>query len=204
MEKYYKRYVTYARFIGFVLRYIPNTEESMAKYVLGDSYDNYSELYDMLNAMWGYEQISIPIYTIGIDYNDEQNVTHVKNLIREFRAALQRTCDEYASYYNEMYSNYKKEFDYATGITNSVETEGINVDLPNKKIDSESIYSYPSSGDKGKSVYTDNSKFLSMKRQYMSQIRDLNREFAKKFSDCFLHILIEREEISKEEYEEHE
>lgn len=194
MEKYYKEYITFNKF------YLLNRKWGII--IINDIFKDFKDsegLYDMFVSMYNEEQISVPCY-----YQDDITQDDFNKVVNIFSRYVQYVTNEFVDYYNEMYDNYKKEFDYTLGITNSVETEGINVDLPNKKIDSESIYSYPSSGDKGKSVYTDNSKFLSMKRQYLSQIRDLNREFARKYKDCFLHILVEKEEITKKEYEDNE
>lgn len=154
----------------------------------------YSELLAQFLNLWNDYYLAIPLEFDIIDdvFNDKDTKEKLYEYVDN---SLKDIIGEWKSYYNEMITNYSKDFDYATGITNSIENESINVDLPNKKVDSESIYSYPSSGDKGKTTYVDNSKFLSMKRQYLSQIRDLYKEFAKKFKDMFMHLYIEEEVI---------
>ena len=144
-----------------------------------------------------------------------------------------QTYYENRSYYKEMFDNYYKQFDYATtglrkvvemhstntntgsvvddgSSSNTDETRGIHVDLPNKQIDPDDIYTYPSDADKSNSesstsnhntrdienqgasdttnTYVDNTRFLEMKARALRLIRNLYLDFAEKFSDCFIHI----------------
>lgn len=147
--------------------------------------DRTNNLVDALKAQWSVYEISGE--TIG-----------------EFKLFLVTTFNEYKRYYEEMLDNYDKEFDYREGIIRKTSLEGsvtnedksIYVDLPNKKIDESDIYAYPSSGNKdnGKtmnnstSTTTNNADMIRLRVQYLSQIRDLYRDFALKFSDCFIHI----------------
>ena len=104
--------------------------------------------------------------------------------IGEFKLMLTDTLNEYKAYYEEMISNYEKEYDYATAISRTDET--VHVELPNKQISPTDYYKYPSSVDKR--TNTDPARFLLLKQQYLSQIRNLYREFASRFTDCFIHI----------------
>lgn len=114
----------------------------------------------------------------------------------EFKYFMIDTLNVHKKYYEEMIDNYDKEFDYSVATIRKTKSKGnqknVNVDLPNKKIDAIDIYSYPSSGDKTDSEneisYEHPDIFLTLKKQYMNQIRDLYREYAEKFSDCFIHI----------------
>ena len=112
--------------------------------------------------------------------------------IGEFKMFLLDTFTLHKDYYEDMITNYDKEFDYTTGIVRTSETDAkdIHVELPNKKIDENDIYKYPNDANKGNTVITnrDNSLFLRMKREYLRQIRNLYNEFAMKFTDCFIHI----------------
>ena len=117
---------------------------------------------------------------------------------------LTNVYNQHFSYYREMLDNYKKEYDYATGNVKTTtfsrsgesDTQGISVDLPNKKVDPDDIYSYPDSGDKshgsssseGTTTVVDSGAILQLKREYMEQIRNVYQEFSNMFSDCFLHI----------------
>lgn len=106
------------------------------------------------------------------------------------------------------------------------EDKSIHVDLPNKQINPNNIYDYPSDGNKrngtsntttsntrgtteseqgtsnvtndrstanegtsdSTNTYTDYTKFYEIKERAMKSIRNLYRDFAEKFSDCFIHI----------------
>ena len=106
------------------------------------------------------------------------------------------------------------------------EDKSIHVDLPNKQINPNNIYDYPSDGNKrngtsntttsntrgtteseqgtsnvtndrstanegtsdSTNTYTDYTKFYEMKERAMKSIRNLYKDFAEKFSDCFIHI----------------
>lgn len=127
----------------------------------------------------------------------------------EFQLFLLSTFNEYQSYYKELLDNYEKKFEWDTkGLTRTTtsnrtgsstdNSEGITVDLPNKVIDKADYFKYPSGADKGTAnnsstsdetrTVTMNDNFIFMKNQYMNQIKNLYREFALKFSDCFVHI----------------
>lgn len=147
-----------------------------------------TKLLEMIRGLYYNYDIAEPVSTDNIstlynNYNDEYNTlfSYTMNCITSF-------IRQWKDYYIEMIDNYEKEYDYQTGITRQVEAKGIAVDLPNKKVDDTDIYKYPSSGDKTTSVVTDNSKMIYLKKQYMSQIRDLYIEFANRFKDMFMHI----------------
>lgn len=139
--------------------------------------DRTNFLLEALRHMWEYYEISGE--TIG-----------------EFKMFFKDTFELHKAYYEEMITNYDKTFAYENGISRTVEnyTEGksINVDLPNKVINADDIYKYPSSGDKGNTsattTYTNPELFLKLKNQYLRQVRNLYNEFAMKFSDCFIHL----------------
>lgn len=123
------------------------------------------ELQLALSSMWDFYEISGE--TIG-----------------EFKLMLLDTLHEYSSYYEEMITNYEKEFDYATAVIRK--TDNIHIELPNKQVSPTDYDKYPSSIDKVN--VNDPARFLLLKQQYLAQIRNLYREFASRFTDCFIHI----------------
>lgn len=126
-----------------------------------------------LTAMWGIYEISAE--TVG-----------------QFRIYLSDTFAIWCDYYDKMIDTYERDYDFESGVDTKVTTtdKSIHVALPNKKIDQKDIYAYPDSGDKTESSVTTTNmdKFISLKLQYMKQIRNLYNEFATRFYDCFIHI----------------
>lgn len=98
-------------------------------------------------------------------------------------------------YYKEMLTNYKKEFDFATGIkrttTNVGENKELIVELPNKVVNPDNYFDYPSNANKDNSSLTvemtDPSKFIYLKNQYLRQVRNLIEEFSEKFKVLFMN-----------------
>ena len=123
-------------------------------------------------------------YDIVIEYIEDQQLGFCK----AFQRYMLEVINEYKNYYDEMITAYSKQYDYTEGLIKTIDNESIYVDLPNKVVNANDIYKYPSSGDKGKSTITSKDRFIALKRQYMAQIRDLYREFAYKFKDLFYHI----------------
>ena len=106
----------------------------------------------------------------------------------------------------------------ATEGTNSREgsNESIHVDLPNKQIDANDIYKYPSDGDKGSdtventynesttnditdskttsgtsdntTTYEDPAKFFDLYQKALRACRNIFMEQADDYSECFIHI----------------
>lgn len=122
-------------------------------------------------------------YDIVIKYIEDQQL----GFCRAFKGYMLEVINEYKNYYDEMITAYSKQYDYTEGLIKTIDNESIYVDLPNKVVNATDIYKYPSSGDKGKSTITNKDRFIALKLQYMSQIRDLYREFAYKFKDLFYH-----------------
>lgn len=137
---------------------------------------NYTTLNEMFQAIW-------LEYDIVIKYDENDKLKFCK----KFRDYMVEVINEYQNYYEEMLKAYTKEYDYAEGVIKTIENKSIYVDLPNKVVNATDIYKYPSSGDKGSSTITSKDRFIALKLQYMSQIRDLYREFAYKFKDLFYH-----------------
>ena len=104
--------------------------------------------------------------------------------IGDFKLMLLDTLNEHKAYYEDMISNYEKAFDYAKAVER--ETDNVHIELPNKQVSPTDYDKYPSSIDKVK--VNDPARFLLLKQQYLSQIRNLYREFASRFTDCFIHI----------------
>ena len=139
-----------------------------------------------------------------------------------FLDGLEDVFKEYRDYFEEILTNYNKQYDYTTGIIKTKiktkngtkvsedyinrtdgATEAVH-DLPNRVLSSSDISGYASQiikndnttgiNDTNTDTYnlaegetiTDPSQLLSLKRQYLRQVRDVYDEFAHKFKDCFL------------------
>lgn len=118
--------------------------------------------------------------------------------IGEQHKFMQDTFNEFKSYYAEKIAEYDKKLDWANKDFYSVytynkgDTTNIHSDLPNKQIDPDDYFAYPSDTDKGENItdgnVVDKSKLLSLRRQYLSQIKDYYREFALRFAGDFIHM----------------
>lgn len=158
--------------------------------IIMDDEDKSAKIREAINSHWDMYEISGE--TIG-----------------EFQLFLLSVFNEYKAYYIELLNTYEKKFEWDTkgltrvtnvdrNSTNTNNSTNLNVDLPNKQINASDYFKYPSSGDKldttntidGNETRTTtmNDNFIFMKNQYMSQIKNLYREFALKFSDCFIHV----------------
>lgn len=152
-----------------------STKNIFTKALVGTGIDA-NKLNDSFISIWAE-------YDIVIKYIEDQQL----GFCRTFQRYMIEVINEYKNYYDEMITAYTKQYDYTEGLIKTVENESIYVDLPNKVVNANDIYKYPSSGDKGKSTITNKDRFIALKLQYMSQIRDLYREFAYKFKDLFYH-----------------
>ena len=116
-------------------------------------------------------------------------------------------------YYLEILENYTKKWDYEKGIQKTYDSETTSerhgeesakstfYDLPHKELATdEEFKKYPdninedgsTSRDSSRSntnyTTTSNSLYIELKKAYLAQLRDVYLEFAKEFSDCFIHI----------------
>ena len=182
-----------------------STDNMNAIQLLFSTFNSNYDLYNMFISMYRYYEI-----------NDSDESVFKQCVIDVF--------NEYKSYYKELYDNYTKQYDYATGnkrvvsrsdTSSSTKQEIVNTsssndskhyDLPHKTVDDtitdgyidditkdsgsgSSTGSGNSSNTYGSIVTTQyDNEFLSLKRQYLAQIRNVYREFCLKFNDCFLKI----------------
>lgn len=167
------------------------------------TFNNNNDLFDMFMVMFRYYEI-----------NDESEDVFVQCVLD--------TYNEHLKYFKELYDNYTKEYDYATGnkrivsrsdssessktedITNTDNNTRSHYDLPNKTVQSPDGYIDDVTKDNGgstsnadtnsshsyeSSVTTEyKNEFLTLKRQYLNQIRNINREYCERFHDCFLSV----------------
>lgn len=118
--------------------------------------------------------------------------------ISEQRKYMQDTFNEYKGYYAEKITEYDKKLEWTDEdyykIYSHAESGNTNLhsDLPNKQINPTDYYAYPTDTDKADatsdSTNTDKSRLISLRKQYMSQIKDYYREFALRFAHDFLHM----------------
>lgn len=104
-------------------------------------------------------------------------------------------------YYNQRLKVYKamypdlKDIDVESKLRTLLKTttttgnKGMVSDLPNKQINEEAWYDYPSTTSKTDATTEtdDSTMLLSMYRAYLGGLRNIYLEFAEKFSDCFMH-----------------
>lgn len=98
--------------------------------------------------------------------------------ITTFKLALENTFNQYKVYYQEKLNIYENNAIKLDDLIKDSQ-EVINVDLPNKNIDTE----YPS-----RKVYTNNLSYTNLLLQRESlydSIKDIYREFASLFNHCF-------------------
>lgn len=139
--------------------------------------DHTQELISSILAMWD-------IYEIAGETVGQQ------------KKFMHDTYDEYKNYYATKIQEYEKKLEWTDMATVTSHTEsdatGLHSELPNKQIDPDDYYAYPTDTDKrddnSDSTVTDPSKLLSLRRQYLSQIKDYYREFALRFANDFLHL----------------
>ena len=173
--------------------------------LLMHSFNNTDDLYDMFMSIYRYYEI-----------NDTDESVFVQ--------CVSDTFNEHLSYYKELYDNYTKQYDYATGnkrvtsrsdnssttkqevVNTTTNNDSKHYDLPHKNVQDTLVDGYlddvtkdsgsgnttgsgNSSNTYGSIVTTQyDNEFLTLKRQYLSQIRNVNEEFCMKFKDCFLSV----------------
>lgn len=152
----------------------------------------------------------VPNFFDFIDFIDEEHTNQLINSIRsmwdiyeiagesisEQLKYMTDTYNEYKSYYAEKINEYDKKLEWTE--YDHVTTEGtsgsksIHSDLPNKQIDPDDYFAYPTDTDKGDSesstTTTDKSKLIYLRKQYINQIKDYYREFALRFANDFIHM----------------
>ena len=168
-----------------------------------------SEELTMIKAIDFFNTYRQDLYTMFKQYLEEDDANVMVSTLKakyrdyDFAYTSEGDCEDAiddiitlnGNYYKEMLSNYKKEFDYTTGITKTTTNEGENtellVDLPNKVIDSNDYFKYPSNANNDKQsltvTQTDPSRMIYLKNQYLRQVRNLYDEFAEKFRILFMN-----------------
>lgn len=158
-------------------------------------------LKDAIRAMWG-------VWEIGGETIGEFEEFMLETL-NEHRHYYEQMLDGYDREYDYETGLSDVTTSTTTGESDTTGTsatndKGIHVDLPNKQIDANDIYKYPDSGDSnetstntidsttskttGEITRTYNARYLDLKRAYLNQVKDLYREYAERFSECFVHL----------------
>jgi len=139
--------------------------------------DHSAELVSAIKAMWD-------IYEIAGETPGEQH----KFMLDTF--------NEFKPYYVEKITEYDKKLDWINFHISTIGVEGtdtnLHSELPNKQISADDYFAYPTDTNKDNTnsttTATDPSKLMSLRRQYLSQIKDYYREFALRFSQDFIHM----------------
>lgn len=118
-----------------------------------------------------------------------------------FVYSIYETFHSRVSYYNQLLEAYEKEYNFEEGLTvtqtsSTTETGRTNgnekqYDLPRSGGESKPSNSVDSIADVNNEASTtvtrtDKSKFINLRTQYMNKVRDLFRDFALEFYECFI------------------
>lgn len=193
MAKYTMRYIDFLK--------DANNQKWVDDNIVLSTTERSSMLKDAIRAMWG-------VWEIGGETIGEFEEFMLETL-NEHRHYYEQMLDGYDREYDyetglsDITTSATTSEADSTGTSTTAE-KGIHVDLPNKQIDAEDIYKYPDSGDSndtntnttdnttskttGEIKRTYNARYLDLKRAYLNQVRDLYREYAERFSECFVHL----------------
>lgn len=162
-------------------------------------------LYNVFESMYRFYEICDKDETIFIQC--------VRDVYLEHQNYYKELFDNYTKEYNYMTGNTRTmtRDDTSSGShsrdnTDSGNTDRTEYDLPNKVVTPTTATGYATSKntENGSStgheegereseyhstiIHTYSNEILDLKRKYIEQIRNVYREFASKFSDCFLHL----------------
>lgn len=186
---------------------LSNYGELLLSYMSSSSFtsDMASDMIDMLASVYRY-------YECGTDDNDEM-LQFMKDTFDEYKDYYYELITNYKKEYNYALNNKrvitksdKFNIEGNTQITNEQNGSNTRYDLPNKVVPTSNWRSTPSdiTDTKDSSLnnkdYTNettrdsttttefNNEFIDLKNKYMNQIRNVYREFAMKFKDCFYQV----------------
>lgn len=170
-----------------------------------NTFNGNSDLYDMFMVMYRYYEIN--------DKDEDVFLQCVVDTFNEHKAYFKELYDNYTKEYDFANDNIRTTTrnDSSTtskeeSLSSSSSNDSKHYDLPHKNVEQELIDGYiddvtkdngsVSSSGSGSSDNTYDStvttkydnEFLTLKRQYLAQIRNVNHEFCRKFNDCFLQI----------------
>lgn len=169
------------------------------------SSDMASDMIDMLASVYRY-------YECGTEDKDEM-LQFMKDTFDEYKDYYYELITNYKKAYDYALNNKrvitksdKLNIEGNTQISNEQDASNTRYDLPNKVVPSSNWRSTPSdiTDTKDSSLnnkdYTNettrdsttttefNNEFIDLKNKYINQIRNLYREFAMKFKDCFYQV----------------
>ena len=146
-------------------------------------------------SQWGmYEVNSLD----EIDYIDKNGYVRHSNV---FVYSVYETFTNRINYYRQLLEAYEKEYNFEEGLTvtqtsSTTETGRTNgsekqYDLPRSGGESKPSNSASSTADVNNQASTtvtrtDKSRFINLRTQYMNKVRDLFRDFALEFYECFI------------------
>ena len=186
---------------------LTNYGELLLSYMSSSSFtsDMASDMIDMLASVYRY-------YECGTDDNDEM-LQFMKDTFDEYKDYYYELITNYKKEYDYALNNKRVitkrdelNINGNTLISNEQDGSNTRYDLPNKVVPSSNWRSTPSdiTDNKDSSVnnkdYTNettrdsttttefNNEFIDLKNKYINQIRNLYREFAMKFKDCFYQV----------------
>lgn len=169
------------------------------------TFNSNDDLYDMFLELYRYYEI-----------NDEDETVFLQCIMDTFRSHLPYFVELYNNYtkqYDFAVDNVRTTTRIDTSSTakqeivnNTTANTSKHYDLPHKSVSDEMVDGYiddvtkengsvattgsgNTSNNYDSSVTTKyDNEFLSLKRQYLAQIRNVNYEFCLKFNDCFLQV----------------
>lgn len=177
---------------------------------------NGAELFDRISQVWGDQDMASALtemlysvyeyYEVG---DDNEMFQFMYDTFCEYSTYYKEVIDNYTKEYNYALNNKRvvtKQDALNISGNNSISGSGSNTDyeLPNKVIpenqyrntptsindtENSSSKTYQNATSRTSTNTTEfNNEFIDLKNKYMNQIRNVYREFAMKFKDCFYQI----------------
>lgn len=146
-------------------------------------------------AQWGMYEVN---NLDEIDYIDKNGYVRHSNV---FVYSVYETFTSRVNYYKQLLDAYEKDYNFEEGLTvtqtsSTTETGRTNgsekqYDLPRSGGESKPSNSASSTADVNNEASTtvtrtDKSRFINLRTQYMNKVRDLFRDFALEFYECFI------------------
>lgn len=166
-----------AKYTETFLDFQANNPSMLERVIVMSTTERSNKLIEMLKAKYNIYEIACPNESLFVQY-------------------LKDTFNEHKDYYEELLDTYDKKYDIDDLNKRIVESE-ITPNLVEEHIDlprTSPAVEKPTTKDVSKgtssteSTTTDMSSLISLKTQYMRQVRNVYSEFANRFAECFLQV----------------
>lgn len=195
--------LTEAKYTKLYINTLPSTKTGIQAIFLNFNHD--SDLYNMFLSMYRYYEIC--------DEDDTVFISCISDKFNEYKAYYKELYDNYTKEYDYAVGNKKvvsrsdtSHSESDDNVVSSNASTDKQYDLPNKVVDPDEENGYLTGKDThdgsssvnnttdhdstyGSTITTEyKDEFLTLKRQYLNQIRNLYHEFCEKFKECFIQI----------------